>query len=114
TSGALLLLTAVANGTFSERFRDEIIKAGTTHSDVQVRDLFERFIPEDQRVPRLGSVVKPESILSIPGDAARGKAAYLNNAGMVCKNCHRIGNDGKQIGPDLTAIGKKYDRAKIL
>ena len=33
---------------------------------------------------------------------------------MQCKNCHRIGGQGTEIGPELTQIGKKYNQAQIL
>jgi putative heme-binding domain-containing protein len=79
-----------------------------------MRDVFERFIPEEQRVKRLGNVIKPEKLLAMKGDAARGKALFFNNPNMQCKNCHRIAGTGNTLGPDLTQIGKKLDRARIL
>jgi putative heme-binding domain-containing protein len=29
----------------------------------------------------------------------------------VCVACHKIGNEGGEIGPALTGVGTKYDRA---
>jgi len=40
-----------------------------------------------------------------------GKAAY-NDA--QCFMCHRVGNDGGSIGPELTAASSKYSRREIL
>jgi uncharacterized repeat protein (TIGR03806 family) len=80
----------------------------------EVRDLFERFLPEGQRIKRLGATVQPEQILAIPGDAARGRKLFFESSGVLCKSCHRIGGQGTEVGPDLDQIGKKYDRAKIL
>ena len=42
---------------------------------------------------------------------ASGKAA-LNDA--QCLLCHRFGNDGGYIGPELTAVASKYSRRDIL
>jgi len=39
------------------------------------------------------------------------KAAY-NDA--QCFMCHRLGNDGGSIGPELTAASSKYSRREIL
>jgi putative heme-binding domain-containing protein len=114
TSGALLVSTALDRNTIVGPSRSEVIQAGATHADVQVRDLFERFVPQEQRIERLGSVVKADAILALSGNVARGKAAFAGDAAVACRNCHRIGNEGKQIGPDLSTIGKKYDRARIL
>jgi putative heme-binding domain-containing protein len=33
---------------------------------------------------------------------------------VQCRNCHKIGADGTDLGPDLSQIGKKYDREKLL
>jgi len=79
-----------------------------------VRDLFERFLPEDQRTKRLGSVVDSQSILAIKGSVEQGRVLFLNTAGIQCKSCHRIGDQGIAVGPDLTQIAKKYDRAQLL
>jgi putative heme-binding domain-containing protein len=38
------------------------------------------------------------------GDAARGRAAFLAGAG-ACVSCHRVGDTGTRIGPDLSRIG---------
>jgi putative heme-binding domain-containing protein len=76
--------------------------------------LFERYLPEDQRTKRLGSVVKSEEILALPGDIERGRKLFFDVAGVACRTCHRIQGQGGEVGPDLSEIGKKYDRARIL
>jgi len=37
------------------------------------------------------------------GDVARGRAIFDGKGG--CRACHRVGNDGSRVGPDLTDIG---------
>ena len=34
--------------------------------------------------------------------------------GVQCAVCHKIGDNGGIVGPDLSQIGKKLNRAKIL
>jgi putative heme-binding domain-containing protein len=41
----------------------------------------------------------------------RGRKAF---ADAQCLACHRFGNDGGAIGPELTAAGSKYDRRSLL
>lgn len=91
-----------------------IIHIGKTHTNPLIRDLFERYIPEEQRIKRLGSVVKADELLKLPGDAERGRRLFVESQSTACRNCHRVGDVGKQLGPDLNAIGKKLDRAKLL
>ncbi|MGE3314565.1 MAG: c-type cytochrome, partial [Planctomycetaceae bacterium] len=114
TSGALMLLSAVEEDSVKAPFREEIVALGNESADPQIRDLFERFLPEEQRVKRLGNVIKPESILSLKGDAERGRNLFFNTAGILCKSCHQIKGEGRDIGPDLGLIGKKYNRAQLL
>jgi len=79
-----------------------------------VRDLFERYVPEDKRVQRLGATVDAETILGMSGDPGRGRALFFENDGLACKSCHKIGDRGGSVGPELTTIGKKLDRRKLL
>lgn len=92
----------------------EIVSRGYSNPDPAVRDLFERFIPEEKRLQRLGGSIKPAEILALQGNATRGKKLFLDTAGVQCKNCHKIGDQGQAIGPDLTQVGKKLDKAKLL
>jgi putative heme-binding domain-containing protein len=110
----LLLAQAIAERRLPEPICREVIAAAMVRPEPQIRDLFERFVPEDQRVKRLGNVIKPEQILSLKGDAARGKELFFKTAGTQCINCHRIAGTGSTLGPDLSDIGKKYSRAQIL
>jgi putative heme-binding domain-containing protein len=41
----------------------------------------------------------------------RGRQAFVD---AQCLACHRFGNDGGSIGPDLTAAGSRYDRRSLL
>ena len=114
TSGALMLLRSVDHQTLPPQALSRAIERATQHDEARVRDLFERFLPAEKRIKRLGSVVQPERILSLNGDPARGKQIFFKTDGVQCKSCHRIGKEGEEVGPDLTTIGKKLDRARLL
>jgi putative heme-binding domain-containing protein len=110
----LQLSFALGSGRIPENARPAVMSAAIAHSDAQVRDLFERFLPHDQRTQRLGTAIRPEQILALKGDASRGRDLFFKSAGLQCANCHRIAGQGNTLGPDLTSIGKKYGRAQIL
>lgn len=114
TSGALMLLRSVDTGTLQPAVVALTISTAAQHNEASIRDLFERFLPPEKRIKRLGSVVRAEQILSLTGDAKRGKQVFFETSGVSCKNCHRIQKEGKEIGPELTAIGKKFSRAQLL
>jgi putative heme-binding domain-containing protein len=94
--------------------REVFINAGYANPDPAIRDLFERFIPADQRIKRLGATIQPAVILALKGDAERGRALFWQAAGVQCKNCHKIGDQGQALGPELTQIARKLDKPKLL
>ncbi len=114
TGASLQLAWTVGDAAFPESIRNEILARVTTKSPAHIRDLFERFLPEEQRTKRLGTVIKPETILALPGNVERGRKFFLETEGVQCKNCHKIRDKGTEIGPDLSEIGKKYTRAQLL
>jgi putative heme-binding domain-containing protein len=94
--------------------RKLVIEAGLKHPDPLVRDLFERYLPEEKRTKRLDASVKAADILAITGDAANGAALFATSAAVQCRNCHKVGSVGRTIGPDLSTIGRKLDRTKLV
>lgn len=95
-------------------FLSMLIRRGYGHSDPAIRDLFERFVPEEKRVARLGGAIQSQAILTMSGNAERGRELFLKSAGVQCKNCHKVGSEGQTLGPELSQIGKKLDKAKLL
>ena len=114
TTGALLLLRSVDRGELPAAAMATTIQLAARHSEPSVRDLFERFLSADERVKRLGNVVKPEQIQSLTGDSNRGRQLFMEADSVSCRNCHRIGQQGREVGPDLTSIGKKLNAEKLL
>ena len=107
TSGALALQHELEDPRMPATSRQIAVELGAAHEDVQVRDLFERFLPEERRTKRLGAAITPQQILDLSGDAERGKRVFFGTAGAACKNCHQIGGQGTAVGPELTQIHKK-------
>jgi putative heme-binding domain-containing protein len=114
TSGALMLVKALAENRIVDPTRAQVLAAAMKRPEPQIRDLFEGFIPDDRRIKRLGSAIKPEQILSLKGDAGRGKELFFKSTVLQCANCHRVNGTGNTLGPDLSQIAKKYTRAQIL
>ena len=79
-----------------------------------VRDLFEGYLPADEkRVRKLGSSPRPRTILTVKGDPSRGEKLFWSQA-VNCGSCHKVGNRGTPLGPDLSTIGKLRSRADLL
>ena len=94
--------------------RQIAIDTAMAHPDVNVRDLFERFVPEHQRSIRLGSVIDTSRIMALHGNAERGKHLFASSSGSLCRNCHAVEGRGGTLGPDLSQVGKKYKPHELL
>jgi putative heme-binding domain-containing protein len=114
TRGALMLLGLVEGRRGSEPLQREVIAITRESAQVEIRDLFERFVPPSERLKRLGDVVDPAAILALPGDARRGREVFATNPAAQCKTCHKAGDVGENVGPELTKIGAKYAKAALL
>ena len=114
TSRAVMLAGAIRQGRLPPAIRAQAVATALRHPEPVIAGLFEEFVPADQRVKRLGTAIDPATILSLLGDASRGRRLYHEAASLQCRNCHMIGDAGREVGPPLTAIGGKLDRAKLL
>lgn len=124
TSGAIALARVIrqdrsgGQDTISDRFEKAVLTRATRHADAIVRDLFEPFIPEQDREKRLGATIEPDSILNQDADALRGRKLFLESE-LQCRNCHRVtgysgATDSRDVGPDLAGIGLRLSRREIL
>jgi uncharacterized repeat protein (TIGR03806 family) len=114
TRGALALMRLVDRGRLEEPVRREVLAATKDHPQAEDRDLFERFLPDSERVKRLGDAIDFEKLLALPGDPGSGKQVFFAGSSAQCKNCHRIGGEGRALGPDLDEIGSKYEKPALL
>ena len=115
TSTAIRLSVSVGSQPFNDQLSEELIARATNHESAHIRDLFERYLPEEQRTKRLGNVIRPEDILAVEGNAQRGATLFFETSTVQCRNCHKIQGKGNAVGPDLSQIAKKYpDRSRLL
>ena len=67
------------------------------------RPVVKHWTPADL-IPQLDEALAPR-------DADAGRRAL---AAAQCLKCHRLGSSGSAVGPDLSAIGKRFDLRAIL
>jgi uncharacterized repeat protein (TIGR03806 family) len=114
TRRALLISDLLLHDAGLRSANESLIAAAVTDSRQDIRDLFERFLPESERTKTLGDGFDQESVLQRQGDPERGRMMFFGEGGTQCKNCHRVGGQGSDFGPDLSQIGSKYDRRQLL
>lgn len=54
------------------------------------------------------------SVLENRGNSERGRELFQNADKSLCVKCHRIGEQGGRIGPDLAGIGNRFSRIHLL
>jgi putative heme-binding domain-containing protein len=74
--------------------------------------------PLQVRFRRLGSSAEHERLiqytLQTTGNADRGREVFANAEKSLCGKCHRIGERGEKIGPELTGIGSRFSRVHLI
>jgi putative heme-binding domain-containing protein len=87
-------------GISDQQLRDLLIDY-STEAQAEAAPLLEKLLAR-----RAAAIEKIERYLpwADGGDADRGRYVFFGQT-AACGKCHRIGNDGAQIGPDLTKIG---------
>jgi putative heme-binding domain-containing protein len=111
---ALPVARKMGRGELAPAERNSLLGAAAKLPPGPVRDLFEGYLPSDAKGARkLGSSPRPRAILAAPGDARRGEALFWS-AAVNCGNCHKVGDRGTALGPDLSSIGKLRSRKDIL
>src|SRR5262249_21477187 len=74
------------------------------HSDARIRSRAQALLGEASQGDRKAVYEKYLPALTMNGDPARGKKVFER----TCTECHRIGNAGFEVGPDLRTVTKHY------
>jgi len=70
------------------------------------------------RFRRRSSSIECERLMQVAltssGDASRGRKLFFDTAKSQCLTCHRIGDRGERIGPELSSVGSRFSRVFIV
>ncbi len=75
-----------------------------SHRDPQIRARAERLLGEAAQGDRKTVYDKYLPAIDRPGDPGRGRAVFER----ACAECHRAGNTGFEVGPDLRGVAQRY------
>lgn len=112
-ASALSLARGLGANSFPPAERAKVMAAVEKVPPGAVRDLFEGYLPPDPKGRKLGPTPRPATILGRTGDPANGEKLFFAEANQ-CAKCHKVGDKGGAVGPELTAIAKTRSRAEIL
>src|SRR5262249_27973121 len=70
------------------------------------------------RFRRKGATAEQErfarAALSRAGNPERGRQTFLNAEKSLCLKCHRVGDQGERVGPELTGLGSRFSKAYVV
>ena len=49
-------------------------------------------------------------VLSRAGNPEKGRKLFFDSEKSLCLKCHRLGDQGERIGPELTGVGSRFSR----
>ena len=76
TSGAMALSLACSDESLDDERKALVVELGATQSQPEIRDLFEHYLPEEQRVKRLGPTIDAEALLAQEGLRRAGQSSF--------------------------------------
>src|SRR5262249_42295909 len=104
----------LGRGALKPAEREALLAAAARLPAGPVRDLFEGYLPQPEPAARkLGSSPRPRTILALKGDSGRGEKLFWSPA-LHCGSCHKVGDPGTEVGPDLSAVGRLRGREDLL
>jgi len=114
TSAALRLAHATSHPSVPVERREKLARAVLKTSNPLVRELFERFVPADERTPISQAIAPKQEVLSLKGDPQRGAALLSDTARLSCLQCHQYQNLGRTFGPPFKKAVANKSRGEIL
>ena len=103
-SGGNMLIDLKSQGQLPGKVAEAVSEQLFKNPDQNVRVLASQFFP------RAGKVLRVDFAARMKADPKHGQTVFTNN----CASCHRHGESGADIGPDLTMIHQKFDKITLL
>ncbi len=111
----LRLLDRLVAGKLAPEIQLDLLEAAGRRAEPDVRDKLRRY----QDAKPKGDPLAPYREALAGGNARRGRAVFTAKAEIECLRCHKARAwdgeiPGGEVGPDLTGVGGRHDRAYIL
>jgi quinoprotein glucose dehydrogenase len=91
----------------------ELLESVEKRSENSIQTRLARFRKAQSSEAASSPLASHRALLS-GGNAAEGRRIFMEKAEASCVRCHKIQNDGAEVGPNLTDIGKRQNREYLL
>ena len=103
--GVRMLLGIIAEGKLPAELYPFVEKLMANHDNESARIQAAAYFKSKE-----GMEVSSAAVIKRKGDISSGKAVFEKH----CSSCHSLEPNSASIGPDLSSIGKKFDRQRLL
>ncbi|MBA4849126.1 PVC-type heme-binding CxxCH protein [Emticicia sp. BO119] len=103
--GGKMLLSLAGENRIPKEVRNVVAEHIFNNPDKSIR-----MMASDYFVRPSGKEISVNLALEMPSDRKKGYEVFRKN----CATCHKFDKEGAEIGPELTLIGKKFDKAGLL
>ena len=97
-------------GTAAPETHLELIQAATESGSKEMAAKLKQFEASRKKDDPLAKY--RESLAG--GDAANGRSIFFGRSAASCRRCHKVGDDGGAVGPELSKIAKERNREYLL
>ena len=105
--GGSVTETSALSGLVPAELTQPLVAIAAARPESEIRDLFERFLPADKRMKRLGTSIQPQTLLAMKGDADAGRVVFFKTAGIQCAvNFWMKQIEAALHDPRLTTLGR--------
>lgn len=103
--GGKMLLSLAGENRLPKEVRNVVAEHIFNNPDKSIR-----MMASDYFLRPSGKEISVNLALEMPSDMKKGYEIFRKN----CATCHKFDKEGAEIGPELTQIGKKFDKAGLL
>lgn len=110
--GSMLLAQTIVDGVVHPSLITKVYPV-IADAPMHSRDYVEFLLPREMRRERLGNQIDLDKLVAIKGDASRGNQLFRAGVGQ-CKDCHKVDDVGKAVGPSFEKLATKYPSRRQL
>ncbi|HEY1056789.1 MAG TPA: c-type cytochrome, partial [Emticicia sp.] len=103
--GGKMLLSLAGENRLPKDVRNVVAEHIFNNPDKSIR-----MMASDYFLRPSGKEISVNLAIEMPSDIRKGYEVFRKN----CATCHKFGKEGAEIGPELTQIGNKFDKASLL
>lgn len=104
------ILDQLLAGKLPPELHLDLLTAAGKHQSAAIRDKLARY--ESSRLKTDHLAEWREALAG--GNEERGKSVFWDKQEVACLRCHKVGEEGGEVGPNLSDIGKRQNREYIL